>query len=219
MDISLEVSGAMYHPPDGSGAIYAPLDLRLCYNYAATGLPDHSRIKKVLPNLTIVLGGAASGKSAYAETLIESTGKSKTYLATAQAFDAEMGAKIDRHKTLRGNGWKTIETPLDVGPALSARTSREAVLLDCATMWLSNQLMAGADIAPVQTAFLNGLSSCPAPVVIVSNEVGHGIVPDNALARQFREAQGRLNIALAAQADLVVLVVAGLPLALKGHLP
>ena len=86
-------------------------------------------------------------------------------------------------------------------------------------MWLSNQLMAGADIAPVQTAFLNGLSSCPAPVVIVSNEVGHGIVPDNALARQFREAQGRLNIALAAQADLVVLVVARLPLALKGHLP
>ena len=173
----------------------------------------------MLPNLSFVLGGAASGKSAFAENLIRICGKSKTYIATAQAFDPEMMAKITAHKKMRGAGWRTVEAPLDLGPALAACPAGDAVLIDCATMWLSNHLLAGSDLNAAQTTLLAAIGTCAAPVVIVSNEVGHGIVPDNALSRRFREAQGRLNIALAAQADLAVLVVAGLPQTLKGTLP
>jgi len=108
---------------------------------------------------------------------------------------------------------------LDLTPALADLTSDQICLIDCATMWLTNQLLAENDFGQAQAGFLEALRTCSAPCVVVSNEVGHGIVPDNALARQFREAQGRLNIALAAQADLVVQVTAGLPQVLKGQLP
>lgn len=112
-----------------------------------------------------------------------------------------------------------IEAETDLAKPLRALHPHQAVLIDCATMWLTNQMMDDANLEEAQGALLDALSDCAAPVVIVSNEVGHGIVPDNALARRFREAQGRLNIALADRADLAVLVIAGLPQVLKGQMP
>jgi len=173
----------------------------------------------MFPGLTLVLGGAASGKSSFAESLVVQTGRSRVYLATAQAFDAEMRAKVDRHRDMRGAGWLTVEAPLDPGAALRDTTPDQIVLLDCATMWLSNQMLAEADLADAEKGLMSALADCPAPVVIVSNEVGLSVVPENALARRFREAQGRLNQTLAAQAGLVVNVIAGLPQVLKGQLP
>ncbi|WP_298850510.1 bifunctional adenosylcobinamide kinase/adenosylcobinamide-phosphate guanylyltransferase [uncultured Ruegeria sp.] len=171
------------------------------------------------PDLTLVLGGAASGKSVFAEELVASSRKNRVYLATSQVFDDEMRQKIDRHLKQRGNGWSTVEEPFDLGPVLARLSPDQICLIDCATMWLSNHLPAETELEQAQADLLEALRACPAQIVIVSNEVGYGIVPDNALARRFREAQGRLNIALAAQADLVVQVAAGLPLVLKGQLP
>ncbi|WP_120632519.1 bifunctional adenosylcobinamide kinase/adenosylcobinamide-phosphate guanylyltransferase [Ruegeria sp. EL01] len=171
------------------------------------------------PDLTFVLGGAASGKSVFAEQLVVSSGKNRVYLATSQVFDDEMQKKIERHVSQRGTGWQTVEAPLDLAPVLVDLDSDQTCLIDCATMWLSNHLLAESDLDQEQSALLAALQTCQAQIVIVSNEVGHGIVPENALARRFREAQGRLNIALAAQANLVVQVTAGLPLVLKGTLP
>ena len=173
----------------------------------------------MFPKFTFVFGGAASGKSAYAEQLVVSSGKTKVYLATSQVFDAEMQAKIDRHLLQRGSGWRTVEAPLELADTLSELTADDICLIDCATMWLSNHLLAENDLIAAQDRLLNAIANTQATVVVVSNEVGHGIVPDNALARQFREAQGRLNIVLAAQADLVISVTVGLPHVLKGQLP
>ncbi|MEO9778590.1 MAG: bifunctional adenosylcobinamide kinase/adenosylcobinamide-phosphate guanylyltransferase [Sedimentitalea sp.] len=167
---------------------------------------------------TFVLGGAASGKSAFAEALAEKSGKPMVYLATAQAFDAEMRAKIDQHITRRGEGWATIEAPLEIVRPLETLSSEHVCLLDCATMWLSNLMLAERDITVAQAALIDAIRTCAADLVIVSNEVGQGIVPENALARQFREAQGRLNIALARECGTVVQVIAGLPRVLKGSL-
>ncbi len=171
------------------------------------------------PNLTFVLGGAASGKSSFAEQLVVSSGKKRVYLATSQVFDDEMKNKVRKHVVQRGAGWETIEAPLDLSDALARLGADQICLIDCATMWLSNNLLAENDLEQAQAELLEAVQNCPAQILIVSNEVGHGIVPDNALARKFREAQGRLNISLAAQADLVVQVTAGLPLVLKGQLP
>ncbi len=173
----------------------------------------------MLPALTLVLGGAASGKSAFAEALAEKSGISFTYLATAQAFDAEMRDRIDTHIARRGPGWQTIESPLEAAKVLENLRGDAPCLFDCATLWLSNHMLAGSDLAAAETRLLHALAGCAVPVIVVSNEVGQGIVPDAALGRRFRDAQGRLNIALAAQADLVVQVIAGLPQVLKGTLP
>lgn len=173
----------------------------------------------MLPHGTFVLGGAASGKSAWAENLIESNSLSATYLATGRILDAEVQARVDRHIARRDARWHTVEAPLDLAPTLCELNATDVVLIDCATMWLSNHMIDGSDLIAAQTDLLSALQTCAAPWVMVSNEVGHGIVPDNKLARQFREAQGRLNIALAAQADLAVQVIAGLPQILKGTLP
>jgi len=183
------------------------------------GQADHKKGKNLMPKFTFVVGGAASGKSAYAEQLVVSTGKPKVYLATSQVFDAEMQAKIDRHLMQRGDGWTTLEAPLELADPLANLTANDACLIDCATMWLSNHLLAENDLIAAQDRLLSAIAQTQASVVVVSNEVGHGIVPDNALARQFREAQGRLNIALAAQADLVISVTVGLPQVMKGQLP
>ncbi len=172
----------------------------------------------MLPKLTLVLGGAASGKSAFAENLILSEEAPRIYIATAQVFDDEMQAKVKKHLAQRGEGWQTLETPTDVADVLPKLPAGALVLLDCATMWLSNHLLAESDLPEEQAGLLAALKTCAARVVIVSNEVGLDVVPENALARRFREAQGALNQALAAQADLAVLVVAGLPLTLKGSL-
>lgn len=173
----------------------------------------------MLPTGTFVLGGAASGKSEWAENFILSSGLKVAYLATGRAEDDETRFRVDVHKARRDERWMTIEEPLDLASPLATLAPDTPVLIDCATMWLSNQMMADADIAVATENLLKALHSCPAPWVIVSNEVGHGIVPDNKLARRFREAQGRLNIALARQAELAVMVVAGLPQVLKGTLP
>ncbi|MEQ9259545.1 MAG: bifunctional adenosylcobinamide kinase/adenosylcobinamide-phosphate guanylyltransferase [Roseovarius sp.] len=172
----------------------------------------------MLRGTSLVLGGAASGKSAFAESLVSRTGRPLVYLATAEAHDDEMREKVARHQRLRGQGWRTIEEPLDVGRTLAAISGDSAVLLDCATMWLSNVMLAEMDLEEAEAGLMAGLALCAAPVVIVSNEVGLSVVPENALARRFREAQGRLNQKLAAKAGLVVNVIAGLPQVLKGEI-
>ena len=167
----------------------------------------------------LVLGGAASGKSAYAEGLFDGWTGRRVYIATSQAFDAEMKAKIAAHIDRRGDAWTTIEAPFDAAAAIDRLTRSDACLLDCATLWLSNHLLRKSDLEAEEAKLLDSLRRSAASVVVVSNEVGQGIVPEHALGRQFREAQGRLNIALARQAQTVVQVIAGLPRALKGDLP
>ena len=173
----------------------------------------------MLPSLTFVLGGAASGKSVFAESICENSGLSRVYLATAQAWDDETKSKINLHKERRDNLWESVEAPVELSEPLLRHGADTVVLLDCATMWLSNLMFAEADVEAAVDQLMQTLSKCQARVVVVSNEVGQGIVPENALARRFREAQGRLNIRLAKQANCVVQVVAGLPNVLKGHLP
>jgi len=170
----------------------------------------------VAARLTLVLGGARSGKSRYAETLVTALPPPWIYAATGQGLDAEMAARIEAHRERRGAGWTTIEAPLDLAAALAAH-ARAPILVDCLTLWLSNLMMAEAPIEPEIDRLARALAEAAAPVVLVANEVGSGIVPDNALARRFRDQQGGLNQRIAAQADQVVLVVAGLPLYLKGR--
>jgi len=172
-----------------------------------------------LPRVTLILGGAASGKSRFAERMVDRTGLPKTYIATAQAFDDEMAGKIRKHISDRGDGWVTIEEPLNAPEAIGQLEDGAATLLDCATLWLSNAMLAEQALGDRSTALLDAVNRATGPLVIVSNEVGQGIVPDTKLGRDFRAAQGRLNQDLAAAADLVVLVVAGLALVLKGALP
>ncbi len=175
-----------------------------------------------LPSLTMVLGGAASGKSTFAErTVIETcASKQKIYIATGQPFDDEMRAKIARHQHIRASdGWVTHEDPTNVATRLDDANADQIVLLDCATLWLTNQLLADADLLTASQQLIASLNTCVAPVVVVTNEVGQGIVPEHAMSRQFREAQGKLNQLIAREAQLVVQVIAGLPLVLKGSLP
>ncbi|HLZ66648.1 MAG TPA: bifunctional adenosylcobinamide kinase/adenosylcobinamide-phosphate guanylyltransferase [Aliidongia sp.] len=169
-----------------------------------------------LPRTTLVLGGARSGKSAFAERLIRDVATEATYLATAEAGDGEMAQRIARHQAARGPGWHTLEEPLDLVATLrrAGRPDRP-ILVDCLTLWLSNLMHAGRDIAAETAALAAAFGELAGPVVLVSNEVGQGIVPDNALARAFRDHAGRLHQAVAAAADQVVFVVAGLPMVLK----
>ena len=166
----------------------------------------------------MVIGGAASGKSALSERLVTDTGLSRVYLATAEAWDDEMRLRIAVHRDRRA-GWMTVEVPRDVAGALAAVGVGSVVLLDCATLWLTNVMLGGGDVMAEEDALLAAIAACAAPVVVVTNEVGLSIVPENALARAFRDAQGRLNQRLASQAGLVVAVWAGLPLVLKGLSP
>jgi adenosylcobinamide kinase/adenosylcobinamide-phosphate guanylyltransferase len=167
---------------------------------------------------TLVLGGARSGKTRRALGLAEAA-EARVYVATAQAFDDEMRAKIAAHRAERtGGGWATIEAPLDLGEALGSIDAGGAQLVavvDCLTLWLTNLMLGELDIASATAELLVALEATPARVVLVSNEVGFGIVPDNALARRFRDAQGRLNQQLAAAVGSVELVVAGLVVPIK----
>jgi adenosylcobinamide kinase/adenosylcobinamide-phosphate guanylyltransferase len=168
----------------------------------------------------MVIGGARSGKSRLAERLVQSSGRPKIYVATAEAWDDEMRDRIAAHRAGRAaDGWQTVEAPRNLAAALAGVPSGAAVLVDCVTLWLSNHLLDGADLAAQEDGLMAALAACAAPVVVVTNEVGLSVVPDNALARRFRDAQGRLNQRLAAQAGLAVAVWAGLPVALKGRLP
>jgi adenosylcobinamide kinase/adenosylcobinamide-phosphate guanylyltransferase len=168
-----------------------------------------------VPALSLVIGGARSGKSRLAEALVKDSARPRVYIATAQAWDDEMRAKIAAHQQDRDADWQTIEAPLDVAAVLTKVTPDQVILLDCATLWLSNHLLANHDLGAQVVALRKALKICVAPVVVVSNEVGWSIVPDNALARQFQNAQGLLNQDLAQDADLVLAVMAGLPLMLK----
>ncbi len=169
-----------------------------------------------LAPLTLVLGGARSGKSAFAERLLAGHARPCVYLATAEAGDAEMAERIALHRRRRGAGWSTVEEPLDLPAALaSAAGAGAAVLVDCLTLWLGNLMQAGQDVPRATAALFETLSGLAGPVVLVSNEVGSGIVPDNALARAFRDEAGRLNQAAAAAAARVYLLAAGLSLTLK----
>jgi adenosylcobinamide kinase / adenosylcobinamide-phosphate guanylyltransferase len=162
---------------------------------------------------TLVLGGARSGKSAYAESLLGGGG---LYLATGQALDDEMAARIAEHRQRRGPGWTTIEEPLDLADCLlrHARPDRP-ILVDCLTLWISNLMHHGRDVATACDGLCDVLCRAAGPVVLVSNEVGMGLVPDTALGRAFRDAQGRVNQHVAASCQRVVFVAAGLPLFLK----
>lgn len=169
-----------------------------------------------LPPVTLVLGGARSGKSHHAEQLAESQPGDCVYLATATVGDAEMAARIALHQARRGRRWHTHEAPLDLTAALAATTSPKAVVLvDCLTLWLSNVLFAELDVENQCEQLITALPELAGPVIFVSNEVGLGIVPDNALARRFRDEAGRLNQAVAAAAQSVVFMAAGLPLVMK----
>jgi adenosylcobinamide kinase/adenosylcobinamide-phosphate guanylyltransferase len=169
-----------------------------------------------LPPVTLVLGGARSGKSSYAERLAEGAGGSCIYLATAAAGDAEMAERIARHRARRGERWRTHEEPLALAEALATVARPEAaVLVDCLTLWLSNIMLADLDVENKCGNLVAALPRLRGPVIFVANEVGLGIVPDNALARRFRDEAGRLNQAVAAAAQSVVFLAAGLPLVLK----
>jgi adenosylcobinamide kinase/adenosylcobinamide-phosphate guanylyltransferase len=169
----------------------------------------------VLPPITLILGGARSGKSRFAEELIESAAQPALFLATAQPLDAEMRARIAAHRARRGAHWTTTEEPLELVNILLGETARP-VLVDCLTLWLSNLMGAERDIGFEIERLLAVLPQARMPVVIVANEVGLGIVPDNAMARDFRDHAGRLNQGIARAAQRVVFMAAGLPLALKG---
>ncbi|MGU9979147.1 bifunctional adenosylcobinamide kinase/adenosylcobinamide-phosphate guanylyltransferase [Phreatobacter sp. HK31-P] len=166
---------------------------------------------------TLVLGGARSGKSAFAERLVVASGLVRTYCATAEAQDAEMRERIARHRADRADGgWSTVEQPLDLAAVIGSQTGPgRALLIDCLTLWLSNVMLRGDDVAARQDDLLAALAAAAGPVVLVSNELGLGLVPETPLGRRFRDAQGRLNQAVAAACPRVVFVAAGLPLALK----
>jgi adenosylcobinamide kinase/adenosylcobinamide-phosphate guanylyltransferase len=167
--------------------------------------------------LVLVLGGARSGKSAFAERLAEESGLAPVYIATAEAGDAEMAERIDAHRARRGPSWRTVEAPEKLEEALLREAGEgRAVLIDCTTLWLSNLLLKGLPVEIRTEALADTAGRAAGLRILVSNEVGLGIVPENALARKFRDAQGRLNQKIAAAADRVVLIAAGLPLWLKG---
>lgn len=166
-------------------------------------------------SLTLVLGGARSGKSTYAESLISAQPSPWQYIATAQAFDNEMEERIATHQSRRDERWQTVDAPHELAQALAASPEGQPVLVDCLTLWLSNRMLAEADIAAETEALVDTVSRPAGHWVLVSNEVGSGIVPENALARRFRDEAGRLNQKIAALADEVVLVVAGLPVKVK----
>ncbi len=164
--------------------------------------------------LTLLLGGARSGKSRHAEQLVTALPPPWIYAATAQPLDAEMRARIAVHRARRAAGWITVEAPIDLAGAIRTAAARP-ILVDCLTLWVSNLLLEGADMAEATAALDAALDARKAPAVLVANEVGLGIVPDNALARAFRDAAGQLNQHLAARSDRVLFLVAGLPIKIK----
>jgi len=170
-----------------------------------------------LARVTLVLGGARSGKSRYAESLISTLPPPWIYVATAEAGDAEMAGRIAAHRARRGPNWRTIEALANLDRVLADHRS-EPVLVDCLTLWLSKLLLDDGALEDEMVRVEKSLLLATAPKVLVSNEVGAGIVPEHPLGRRFRDLQGVLNQRVAAIADCVVLMVAGLPLVVKGSL-
>jgi adenosylcobinamide kinase/adenosylcobinamide-phosphate guanylyltransferase len=164
----------------------------------------------------LILGGARSGKSRYAQRLAEASGLRPLLIATAEAHDAEMAGRIARHAALRDARWTLVEEPVALAEALRREAQKDRIVVaDCATLWLSNLLLKNDDLASATRRLAESIAGLAGPVIFVSNEAGCGIVPENALARAFRDAQGLLNQALAEACEAVVLVSAGIALCLK----
>ena len=168
-----------------------------------------------IPHLTLVLGGARSGKSRHAEALIEAYPAPWSYIATAQAHDEEMRERIAMHRSRRPAGWETFDAPLALAEAIAGEPAGRPILVDCLTLWLTNLILAERDTEAAREALLAACGCVSGPLVLVGNEVGLGIVPENALARRFRDEAGRLHQALAVRAGRVVFMVAGLPMQVK----
>jgi adenosylcobinamide kinase / adenosylcobinamide-phosphate guanylyltransferase len=169
---------------------------------------------------TLLLGGARSGKSRHALRLAESY-EARVMIATAEARDAEMAARIERHRAERDSSWRTMEAPVEIAEAIArvsgdaATNSRSVIVVDCLTLWLSNLMHTGADIAEETDALIDAVAGSRADIILISNELGLGLVPETRLGREFRDAQGCLNQRLAAAVDVVEFLAAGLPLRLK----
>jgi adenosylcobinamide kinase / adenosylcobinamide-phosphate guanylyltransferase len=163
----------------------------------------------------LITGGARSGKSTRAEARARELPGRPVYIATAEALDAEMRERIAKHRARRGNEWLERETPLQLVAALDETDGGGARLVDCLTLWLTNLMLADCDWEKEASALVETLARQKSPVVLVTNEVGLGIVPDNALARRFRDAAGILNQMIARAADEVEFVVAGIPMRVK----
>ena len=163
----------------------------------------------------LITGGARSGKSALAERWTLEAGTPAHYIATARAYDDEMAARIAAHQARRGSEWVTIAEPRRIVETLAETEGKGPRLVDCLTLWLSNLMEDGADLEAESAALARAVREARSKVVLVTNEVGLGIVPENALARAFRDAQGRLNQAIAEAADEVYLAVAGYPVKVK----
>jgi adenosylcobinamide kinase/adenosylcobinamide-phosphate guanylyltransferase len=170
--------------------------------------------------LRLIIGGARSGKSAHAQALAEAEaarrGGAPVMIATAEALDAEMAERIARHRAERGPAWRTVETSLDVAEALAGLGGADCAVVDCLTLWLSNLMLAERDLETATETLIAAATKAAGEVILVSNEVGMSIVPENALARRFRDEAGRLNRRAAERAEQVTVLFAGLPLQLKG---
>ena len=169
------------------------------------------------PGVTLVLGGARSGKSRFAESLVLEHGAQCVYVATAEPVDDEMARRVEAHRARRGQAWRTVEAPIELTRAIGREgTPRACLLVDCLTVWLGNLMHHGRDVDAAASALLESLAAAPGPLVLVANEVGLGIVPDNAMARAFRDHAGRLNQAVARMSGSVHFVAAGIPVTIKG---
>jgi len=166
-------------------------------------------------DMTVVLGHAASGKSLWAETEVQRIGGRPIYVATARIRDAEIRAKVTAHARRRGSDWTLVEEPGELADLCRGFSAQDTILIDCATMWLTNRMMDEEDWQSLANEWISAMSSGSGRFVVVSNDVGGGITPDNAMAREFQRMQGALNQSLAAAARRVFLVTAGLPQQLK----
>jgi adenosylcobinamide kinase / adenosylcobinamide-phosphate guanylyltransferase len=165
--------------------------------------------------LTLVLGGARSGKSRHAQILAMATPPPWVYIATAQALDDEMRERIEKHKASRGKGWSTIEEPIELAQAVAEAPAQAPLVIDCITLWVSNLMLGGRDVDAAMARFVKSLDGRKAPTIVVANEVGAGLVPETALGRAFRDQAGLINQKLAVSAHDVLLMVAGLAMPLK----
>jgi adenosylcobinamide kinase / adenosylcobinamide-phosphate guanylyltransferase len=169
--------------------------------------------------LRLIIGGARSGKSAHAQAMAETEaqrrGGAAVMIATAEALDDEMAERIARHRAERGDGWRTLETPLAVAEAIAGLDQADCAVVDCLTLWLNNLMFAERDLEAATEALLQAAGKSRAEIIMVTNEVGMSIVPENALARRFRDEAGRMNRRVAERADEVIVMFAGIPLRLK----
>lgn len=168
-------------------------------------------------SIELILGGARSGKSRHAQALAEADAGTLIFVATAEPFDDEMADRVARHRADRGDRWRTVEAPIDLAAAIGGTGADDATLLvDCVTVWLGNLMHHQRDIDAAVDALLNALAAAPGRIIVVANEVGLALVPETPMGRRFRDLAGTLNQRLAACAGRVTLVVAGLPMVLKG---